>query len=77
MNSLKAQRVEWNNKNNDKKVEFKHKIESLKKIQGETELEIENVGSQTIALEISLTKRVPDMEVRIIEEKIEEMDTWI
>lgn len=50
MNSVKAQRVERNNKNNDKKVEFTHKTESLKKIQGETELEIENVGSQNNSL---------------------------
>ena len=54
-------------------------IETIKKSQRETTLEIENLGKRSGIIDVSITNRIQEMEERIsgAEDFIENMDTTV
>ena len=67
--------MEWNKTIKDLKME----VESIKKTQRETTLELKMVGKRSGAIDASITKRIQEMEERIsgAEDSIENIDTTI
>ena len=66
---------EWNKTIQDLKVE----IETIKKSQRETTLEIENLGKRSGIIDASITNRIQEIEDRIsgAEDTIENIDTKV
>ena len=58
---------------------LKMEIETIKKSQRETTLEIENLGKKPVFIDASITNRIQDIEERIssAEDTIENMDTTV
>jgi predicted nucleic acid-binding Zn-ribbon protein len=57
--------------------DLKMEIETIKKSQRETTLEIENLGKRSGVIEVSITNRIQEIEERIsvAEDSIENIDT--
>jgi uncharacterized coiled-coil protein SlyX len=67
--------VEWNKTIHDQKME----VETIKKTQTETILEIEILGKKARTTDVSISNRIQEMEERIAgaEDSIENIDTTI
>ena len=52
-------------------------IETIKKSQRETTLEIENLGKRSGAVDSSITNRIQEIKERIIEHTIKNIDTTV
>jgi uncharacterized coiled-coil protein SlyX len=59
--------------------DLKMEVETIKKTQRETTLEIETLGKKSGTIDVSISKRIQEMEGRIsgAEDSIENMDTTI
>jgi predicted nucleic acid-binding Zn-ribbon protein len=59
--------------------DLKMEVETIKKIQIETTLEIENLGKKSGTIDVSISNRIQEMEERIsgAEDSIENMDSTI
>jgi chromosome segregation ATPase len=59
--------------------DLKREVETIKKTQSETTLEIENLGKKSGTTDVSISKRIQEMEERIsgAEDSIENMGTKI
>jgi chromosome segregation ATPase len=59
--------------------DLKMEVETIKKSQRETTLEIENLGKRTRVIDASITNRIQELEERILgtEDTIENIDTTI
>jgi uncharacterized coiled-coil protein SlyX len=59
--------------------DLKREVETIKKSQRETTLEIENLGKKSAVMDTSITNRIQKMEERIsgTEDTIENIDTTI
>jgi predicted nucleic acid-binding Zn-ribbon protein len=59
--------------------DLKMEVETIKKSQTETTLEIENLGKKSGAIDVSISNRIKEMEERIsgAEDLIENIDTTI
>jgi predicted nucleic acid-binding Zn-ribbon protein len=59
--------------------DLKTEIETIKKSQKETTLEIENLGKRSRVIDASITNRIPEIEERILgaEDTIENINTTI